>query len=342
MEILWSDYHTGACGKDRYNKSLVSPAQPMTSPALHVQDLRKTYGNGVEALKGVSLTVQPGDFFALLGPNGAGKSTLIGILSSLVNASSGDAEVFGVSIHKDRSAAMRLIGLVPQELNFNQFEKPFDICVNQAGFYGIPRKQAMERAEKYLKELRLWDKAHEQARTLSGGMKRRLMIARAMMNEPRLLILDEPTAGVDIEIRRSMWQFVSGINEAGTTVILTTHYLEEAEQLCRNIAIIDHGRIIENTTMKSLLATLDVESFVLDVATVNGELPTLPGVVLRRVDEHTLEAEMSRSHDLNSLFAALSAHGITVTSMRNKSNRLEELFVRLVEHGRQPGQENAA
>jgi ABC-2 type transport system ATP-binding protein len=314
----------------------------MTSPALHVQDLRKTYGNGVEALKGVSLTVQPGDFFALLGPNGAGKSTLIGILSSLVNASSGEAEVFGVSIHKNRSAAMRLIGLVPQELNFNQFEKPFDICVNQAGFYGIPRKQAIERAEKYLKELRLWDKAHEQARTLSGGMKRRLMIARAMMNEPKLLILDEPTAGVDIEIRRSMWQFVSGINEAGTTVILTTHYLEEAEQLCRNIAIIDHGRIIENTSMKSLLATLDVESFVLDVATISGELPMLPGVVLRRVDDHTLEAEMSRSHDLNSLFAALSAHGITVTSMRNKSNRLEELFVRLVEHGRQPGQENAA
>ncbi|SFW74941.1 ABC transporter ATP-binding protein [Luteibacter sp. UNCMF366Tsu5.1] len=310
----------------------------MTTPALHVNDLRKTYGNGVEALKGVSLTVQPGDFFALLGPNGAGKSTLIGILSSLVNASSGDAEIFGVSIHKHRSEAMRLIGLVPQEINFNQFEKPFDICVNQAGFYGIGRAEASERAEKYLKELRLWEKAHHQARMLSGGMKRRLMIARAMMNEPKLLILDEPTAGVDIEIRRSMWQFVSGINAAGTTVILTTHYLEEAEQLCRNIAIIDQGRIVKNTTMKSLLATLDVETFVLDVSDVPASLPELPGVVLRKIDDRTIEAEMSRAHDLNSLFAALSANGVTVTSMRNKANRLEELFVRLVEHGR----ENAA
>jgi ABC-2 type transport system ATP-binding protein len=227
---------------------------------------------------------------------------------------------------------------VPQELNFNQFEKPFDICVNEAGFYGIPRKIAAERAEKYLKELRLWDKAHMQARTLSGGMKRRLMIARAMMNEPKLLILDEPTAGVDIEIRRSMWQFVSGINAAGTTVILTTHYLEEAESLCRNIAIIDHGVIVENTSMKRLLATLDVETFVLDVTAMPNELPTLPGVTLRRRDEHMLEAEMARSHDLNSLFAELSANGIMVTSMRNKTNRLEELFVRLVEHGRQePG-----
>jgi ABC-2 type transport system ATP-binding protein len=313
----------------------MSPAQTMSTPALKVTELRKTYSNGVEALKSVSLTVQPGDFFALLGPNGAGKSTLIGILSSLVNASAGDAEIFGVSIHKNRSAAMQLIGLVPQELNFNQFEKPFDICVNQAGFYGIPRKVAAERAEKYLRELRLWDKAHMQARTLSGGMKRRLMIARAMMNEPKLLILDEPTAGVDIEIRRSMWQFVSGINAAGTTVILTTHYLEEAEQLCRNIAIIDHGRIVENTTMKALLATLDVETFVLDVRSVPAELPSLPGIRLRAVDDHTIEAEMSRSHDLNSLFAALTAEGITVTSLRNKSNRLEELFVRLVEHGRE-------
>ncbi|SKB98040.1 ABC transporter ATP-binding protein [Luteibacter sp. 22Crub2.1] len=310
----------------------------MTIPALHVTNLRKTYGNGVEALKGISLTVQPGDFFALLGPNGAGKSTLIGILSSLVNSTSGDAEIFGVSIHKHRSDAMRLIGLVPQEINFNQFEKPFDICVNQAGFYGVGRGEARVRAEKYLKELRLWDKAHLQARTLSGGMKRRLMIARAMMNEPKLLILDEPTAGVDIEIRRSMWQFVSGINEAGTTVILTTHYLEEAEQLCRNIAIIDQGRIVQNTSMKSLLATLDVETFVLDVASVPANLPTPAGVVLRVLDDHTIEAEMSRSHDLNSLFATLSGHGVTVTSMRNKSNRLEELFVRLVEHGR----ENAA
>ena len=319
----------------------------MTSaPALVVDNLRKTYGNGVEALKGISLTVQPGDFFALLGPNGAGKSTLIGILSSLVNSSSGDARVFGVSVNRQRSEAMKLIGLVPQEINFNQFEKPFDICVNQAGFYGIPRRVAAERAEKYLNELRLWDKAQHQARMLSGGMKRRLMIARAMMNEPRLLILDEPTAGVDIEVRRSMWQFVNAINAAGTTVILTTHYLEEAESLCRNIAIIDHGTIIENTSMKRLLATLDVETFVLDVAAMPAELPRLPGVTLRRTDEHTLEAEMARSHDLNSLFAALSANGITVTSMRNKTNRLEELFVRLVEHGRNEpahgGQEQAA
>jgi len=306
-----------------------------SAPALVVDNLRKTYGNGVEALKGISLTVQPGDFFALLGPNGAGKSTLIGILSSLVNSTSGDAKVFGVSVNSNRSAAMRLIGLVPQEINFNQFEKPFDICVNEAGFYGIPRKVAAQRAEKYLKELRLWDKAQMQARTLSGGMKRRLMIARAMMNEPKLLILDEPTAGVDIEIRRSMWQFVSAINAAGTTVILTTHYLEEAESLCRNIAIIDHGTIIENTSMKRLLATLDVETFVLDVTAVPDELPNLPNVTLRRRDDHTLEAEMARSHDLNSLFAMLSTHGIVVTSMRNKTNRLEELFVRLVEGGRE-------
>jgi len=316
----------------------------MTSaPALVVDNLRKTYGNGVEALKGISLTVQPGDFFALLGPNGAGKSTLIGILSSLVNSTSGDARVFGMSVNRQRSEAMRLIGLVPQEINFNQFEKPFDICVNEAGFYGIPRRIAAQRAEKYLKELRLWDKARHQAREMSGGMKRRLMIARAMMNEPRLLILDEPTAGVDIEIRRSMWQFVSAINAAGTTVILTTHYLEEAESLCRNIAIIDHGTIVENTSMKRLLATLDVETFILDVPAAPAGLPQLPGITLRRTDEHTLEVEMARSQDLNTLFAALSAHGITVTSMRNKTNRLEELFVRLVESTRrEPVQEKVA
>ncbi len=313
------------------------------TPALVVDNLRKTYSNGVEALKGISLTVEPGDFFALLGPNGAGKSTLIGILSSLVNSTGGDAKVFGVSVNKHRNEAMRLIGLVPQEINFNQFEKPFDICVNEAGFYGIPRRIAVQRAEKYLKELRLWDKAHHQARELSGGMKRRLMIARAMMNEPKLLILDEPTAGVDIEIRRSMWQFVSAINAAGTTVILTTHYLEEAEQLCRNIAIIDHGTIIQNSTMKRLLATLDVETFVLDLAETPVELPTVAGITLRRIDDHTLEAEMARKQDLNTLFAALSGSGITVNSMRTKTNRLEELFVRLVEHGRKvPGQEKAA
>jgi len=304
---------------------------PSTPAALEVENLRKTYPNGVEALKGISLRVEPGDFYALLGPNGAGKSTLIGIISSLVNATSGEASVFGVPIRTRRSEAMQMLGLVPQEINFNMFEQPFQICVNQAGFYGVPRNVAAERAEKYLKQLALWDKAFEIARTLSGGMKRRLLIARAMMNEPRLLILDEPTAGVDIEIRRSMWKFISGINAAGTTVILTTHYLEEAENLCRNIAIIDHGRIIENTAMRTLLGKLDVETFVLDLAAMPAELPTVNGVKLSRNDEHSIEAEMSRTHDLNSLFAALSARGITVTSMRNKSNRLEELFVRLIQ-----------
>jgi ABC-2 type transport system ATP-binding protein len=305
------------------------------TPALDVVDLSKTYSNGVEALKGVSLAVEPGDFFALLGPNGAGKSTLIGILSSLVNATGGEVRIFGTSIATHRSDAMRLVGLVPQELNFNQFEKPFDICVNQAGFYGIPRRVACERAERYLKALHLWDKSDQQARTMSGGMKRRLMIARAMMNEPKLLVLDEPTAGVDIEIRRAMWKFVSAINQAGTTVILTTHYLEEAEQLCRNIAIIDHGRIIENTSMKRLLSKLDVETFVLDLADATSALPEVAGVRMMLVDDRTIEAEMSRQHDLNSLFAALSARGITVRSMRNKANRLEELFVRLVESGKE-------
>ena len=311
------------------------------TPALEIQDLKKTYANGVEALKGVSLSVQPGDFFALLGPNGAGKSTLIGILSSLVNATAGDARVFGVSIRERRSEAMQMLGLVPQEINFNMFEQPFQICLNQAGFYGVTRAEAKVRAEKYLKQLALWDKAFEVSRTLSGGMKRRLMIARAMMNEPKLLILDEPTAGVDIEIRRSMWKFIEGINAAGTTVILTTHYLEEAEQLCRNITIIDHGRVIENTSMKNLLSKLDVETFVFDLANPIDDLPTVSEVKLRRIDAHTIEAEMSRAHDLNSVFAALSARGITVNSMRNKANRLEELFVRLVE-GRMPENGGAA
>ncbi|HET6905685.1 MAG TPA: ABC transporter ATP-binding protein [Rhodanobacteraceae bacterium] len=305
--------------------------------ALETIDLRKTYSNGVQALKGVSLRVAPGDFFALLGPNGAGKSTLIGILSSLVNPTAGDARVFGLSIHQDRGGVMRQIGLVPQEINFNQFETPFEVCVNVAGFYGIPRSIATKRAEKYLNELRIWDKAHQPTRMMSGGMKRRLMIARAMMNEPRLLILDEPTAGVDIEIRRSMWHFITGINRAGTTVILTTHYLEEAEQLCRNIAIIDHGTIVENTTMRTLLGKLDVETFVLDIRGNCDALPDVPGVKLTCVDGHTLEAEMSKQHDLNSLFAMLSARGIIVTSMRNKTNRLEELFVRLVEQNGMQG-----
>ena len=243
--------------------------------ALEVDNLKKTYGNGVEALRGISLKVEEGDFFALLGPNGAGKSTLIGVVSSLVNTTSGETRVFGTSVQKERSKAMSHIGLVPQELNFNQFEKPLEIVVNQAGYYGIPRAVALERAEKYLKQLHLWEKAEDMSRNLSGGMKRRLMIARAMVNEPRLLILDEPTAGVDIEIRRSMWEFIRGINDSGTTVILTTHYLEEAENLCRNIAIIDHGEIIKNTDMKSLLATLDVETFVLDLRESIGHCPAV-------------------------------------------------------------------
>lgn len=307
--------------------------------ALEVKSLTKTYANGVEALKGVDLAVAEGDFFALLGPNGAGKSTLIGIVSSLVNATGGDAKVFGASVQEERSRAMSYIGLVPQELNFNQFEKPFEIVVNQAGYYGIPKKVASVRAERYLKQLALWEKAFQPARSLSGGMKRRLMIARAMVNEPRLLILDEPTAGVDIEIRRSMWEFIKGINEGGTTVILTTHYLEEAESLCRNIAIIDHGRIIENTDMKSLLGKLDVETFVLDLRESITTCPVVDGMEIEMVDERTLAASLPKQKSLNTLFAELERQGIHVLSMRNKANRLEELFMRLVEHP--PGSDGA-
>lgn len=301
--------------------------------ALDVQNLRKTYANGVEALKGVSLSVEEGDFFALLGPNGAGKSTMIGIISSLVNASGGDVQVFGASVLKERSRAMGYLGLVPQEINFNQFEKPLEIVVNQAGYYGIPRTVALERAERYLKELQLWDKHDKPSRALSGGMKRRLMIARAMVNEPRLLILDEPTAGVDIEIRRSMWELIKRINEQGTTVILTTHYLEEAEELCRNIAIIDEGEIRENTTMKDLLAQLDVETFVLDLREPLADAPSLPEMEISLRDENTLEVTVSKSKSLNTLFSNLDDQGINVISMRNKANRLEELFMRLVDKG---------
>ena len=302
----------------------------MTAPALHVDALRKTYDNGVEALKGVSLAVAPGDFFALLGPNGAGKSTLIGVVSSLVNPSSGSVEVFGVDIASRRSEAMRLIGLVPQELNFNMFETPLDILVNYAGFYGVPRELALARAEEELKLAQLWPKARMMSRTLSGGMKRRLMIARAMMTRPRLLILDEPTAGVDIEIRRGMWRTLREVNAAGTTVILTTHYLEEAENLCRNLAIIDRGQIIESGPMKTLLAKLDVEGFVFDIeGTLPAELPSVAGVQFQAPNDHTLELEMPRSMDLNGVFAALSGAGIRVRSMRTQTNRLEELFVRL-------------
>ena len=299
-------------------------------PALRVSDLCKTYDNGVEALKGVSLDVAPGDFYALLGPNGAGKSSLIGIVSSLVNKSSGSVEIFGTSIDADRDGAMRMIGLVPQELNFNMFEKPLDICVNYAGFYGIPRAQALQRAEQVLKEALLWDKADKMSRTLSGGMKRRLMIARAMMTSPRLLILDEPTAGVDIEIRRGMWKTLKDINAAGTTIILTTHYLEEAESLCRNLAIIDRGSIVEQGPMKSLLAKLDVEGFLFDIdGSLPDALPQIEGAILTASDDHTLDLDMPRAMDLNRVFATFDAAGIRVRSMRTKSNRLEELFVRL-------------
>jgi ABC-2 type transport system ATP-binding protein len=304
------------------------------APALQVRALRKTYDNGVEALKGVSLEVAPGDFYALLGPNGAGKSTLIGIVSSLVNKTSGEVRVFGTDLAADRGAAMRLVGLVPQELNFNMFEKPRDILVNYAGFYGIPRAEALARAGQELRNAQLLDKADKMARTLSGGMKRRLMIARAMMTRPRLLILDEPTAGVDIEIRRGMWKTLREINAAGTTIILTTHYLEEAESLCRNLAIIDRGTIVEQGPMKALLAKLDVEGFLFDIeGALPGTLPVIEGALLHAVDDHTLDLEMPRAMDLNRVFAALGEAGIRVRSMRTKSNRLEELFVRLTGNG---------
>ncbi|MET0654501.1 MAG: ABC transporter ATP-binding protein [Pseudoxanthomonas sp.] len=300
------------------------------APALSITDLRKTYDTGVQALKGVSLQVAPGDFFALLGPNGAGKSTLIGIVSSLVNKTAGEVEVFGVDLSRHRDSAMRLLGLVPQELNFNMFEKPLDILVNYAGFYGLPRAEALVRAEEELKRAQLWDKATSMSRTLSGGMKRRLMIARAMMTRPRLLILDEPTAGVDIEIRRGMWKTLKEINAAGTTIILTTHYLEEAESLCRNVAIIDRGTIVEQGPMRALLAKLDVEGFVFDIdGSLPASLPSIEGTTLVATDDHTLDLDMPRAMDLNRVFAALGESGIRVRSMRTKSNRLEELFVRL-------------
>src|SRR5690606_15940394 len=305
-------------------------ASAAAPPALSVRDLRKTYDNGVEALKGISLDVEPGDFHALLGPNGAGKSTLIGIVSSLVNKTSGEVRVFGVDLHARRDEAMRLIGLVPQELNFNMFEKPLDILVNYAGFYGIARDEALVRAEEELRRAQLWDKAQLIARTLSGGMKRRLMIARAMMTRPRLLILDEPTAGVDIEIRPDMWKPPREINASGTTIILTTHYLEEAESLCRNLAIIDRGTIVAQGPMRTLLARLDVEGFLFDVdGELPGALPRIEGATLVALDDHTLDLDMPRSMDLNRVFAVLGEAGIRVRSMRTKSNRLEELFVRM-------------
>ncbi|MBS0386969.1 MAG: ABC transporter ATP-binding protein [Proteobacteria bacterium] len=300
--------------------------------ALSIRGLTKTYRNGVQALRGVDLDVEQGDFFALLGPNGAGKTTLIGIITSLVNKTSGTASVFGYDLDAQLERAKSCIGVVPQELNFNQFETPLTIVINQAGFYGIPRPVARERAEKYLKQLQLWDKRNGMARGLSGGMKRRLMIARALMHEPRLLVLDEPTAGVDIEIRRSMWDFLNEINASGTTIILTTHYLEEAENLCRNIAIIDNGQIVERDRMSNLLRGLHTETFVLNLRDPIAAAPQIAGFAITRIDDHTLEAEVSKDQGLNGLFAQLAAQRLEVLSMRNKVNRLEEVFMRLVEH----------
>ena len=303
------------------------------SLALDIKGLHKVYKSGTVALSGIDLQVNQGDFFALLGPNGAGKSTTIGIISSLVNKSQGSIKVFDYDIDTQLEAAKSQLGLVPQEFNFNQFETVLQIVVNQAGYYGVPKKLALERAEKYLGQLGLWEKRTARARELSGGMKRRLMIARALMHEPKLLILDEPTAGVDIELRRSMWEFLRKINQQGVTIILTTHYLEEAESLCRNIAIIDKGLIIENTSMKTLLAKLTRETFVLDLATEPTALK-LDGVNWRTLDGNSIEVDVEKAQGLNTIFAQLSAQDIKVLSMRNKANRLEELFVSLVENGR--------
>jgi len=299
--------------------------------ALSIQHLTKTYANGFQALKGITLEVQEGDFYALLGPNGAGKSTTIGIICSLINKTSGKVRIFGHDIDQDFSVAKRLLGLVPQEFNFNVFEPVEEILVNQAGYFGIDRKIAFQRAERYLNQLGLWEKRREQARDLSGGMKRRLMIARALVHEPRLLILDEPTAGVDIEIRRSMWRFLRELNQHGTTIILTTHYLEEAESLCRNIGIIDEGALIENTSMKHLLSQLQMETFVLDIKSPINEVPQLDQNCVRMLDATTLEADISKERSINFLFNELSKHNIEVLSMRNKTNRLEQLFVHMVE-----------
>jgi len=302
--------------------------------ALSIKNLQKTYKNGPQALCGIDLEVDEGDFFALLGPNGAGKSTAIGVISSLVNKSGGTVKVFGHDLDKAPEAVKACIGLVPQEFNFNMFEPVVEIVVNQAGYYGIPRKEAYRRAEVYLKQLDLWEKRHAEARSLSGGMKRRLMIARALVHEPRLLILDEPTAGVDIEIRHSMWQFLKRINEQGTTIILTTHYLEEAESLCRNIAIINRGRIAERAAMGEMLRRLHQQSFVLDTAEPVDSLPTIEGFDLELTESCVLEACVTRDKGLTELFDGLRQAGIEVVSLRNKQNRLEQLFMDMVANGR--------
>ena len=297
--------------------------------AISIKNLRKTYDNGFEALKGISLKVEQGDFFALLGPNGAGKSTTIGVISTLVNRSAGEVEVFGRNVDTHVYETKLDLGVVPQEVNFNLFERVEDIVITQAGYYGLPRTLAKERSDKYLRQLGLWDKRRDRSRSLSGGMKRRLMIARALVHEPRLLILDEPTAGVDIELRRSMWDFLIELNGQGTTIILTTHYLEEAEQLCRNIAIIDNGAIVENTSMKSLLAEIDSQVFVLDV--LKADLPKaalcLKDFDARTLDDQSIEVTVRRGGSINAVFAQLENAGVVVTSMRNKTNRLEQLFI---------------
>lgn len=305
----------------------------MATNALSIKNLRKTYSNGTVALCGVDLDVKEGDFFALLGPNGAGKSTTIGIVSSLTNKSSGSVQVFGHDIETDSAMARSMIGLVPQEFNFNIFEPVIEILINQAGFYGIARHEATQRAEKYLRKLELWNKRHDMAKELSGGMKRRLMIARALIHEPKLLILDEPTAGVDIEIRHSMWEYMREINNSGTTIILTTHYLEEAESLCNNIAIIDKGITIEHTSMRKLLDRLHVETFVLYLEDAIDELPVCSDYQLKLIDSNTIEAVLEHSQNLNEIFKIFADCNINVLSMRNKTNRLEQLFVSMVRDG---------
>lgn len=299
--------------------------------ALQIKGLAKTYDNSFQALKGIDLEVSQGDFFALLGPNGAGKSTTIGVICSLVRKTSGSLKIFGIDIDQDFSAAKQYVGVVPQEFNFNQFEKPIDILVTQAGYYGIPAPVATERAHKYLKLLGLWEKHNVPSRSLSGGMKRRLMIARALIHEPKLLVLDEPTAGVDIELRRSMWGFLEDINRQGTTIILTTHYLEEAERLCRNVAIIDKGKIVQNTSVKNLIKQLNKETFILDIKGEINNIKTIDGYPLTMVDNSTLEVAIDKDKSLNQLFNHLSNEGIEIISMRNKANRLEELFIDMVE-----------
>ncbi len=314
----------------------------MADPALSIRGLTKVYGNGFHALKGIDLDVQQGDFFALLGPNGAGKSTTLGIVCSLVQKSAGQVSIFGLDIERDFAQAKYHLGVVPQEFNFNQFEKVVDIVLTQAGYYGMSRREALPRAETLLKDLELWEKRNASARMLSGGMKRRLMIARALMHRPRLLILDEPTAGVDIELRRSMWEYMRRINrEEGTTIILTTHYLEEAESLCRNVAIINDGEIVRNTSVRELLAELDTETFLLDLAKPITQAPVLDGFVVEQVESAQLAVLLHRGQRLNDVFAALSERSIEVVSMRNRANRLEEMFVSMVGRGNGSGNQVA-